>query len=80
MRPRFVFTHHSQEHLLFLVAFVEDNATFDKCHYEFNTVFRKSCIVSCAKPREGDPIKLISLPQKRVSIALNYIIRNSVLK
>ena len=28
------------------------------CHYEFNMVFRKSCIVFCAKPKEVNPIKL----------------------
>ena len=47
------------------------------CHYEFNTVFWKSCIVYCAKPKEVDPIKLISL-QGSVSIALKYEINNSV--
>ena len=50
-----------------------------QCHYEFNTIFRKSCIVFCAKPREVDPIKLISLRQTSVLIALKYIINNSVL-
>ena len=59
------------------VAFIEDNAS----HYEFNTVFRKSCIVFCAKPKEVDPIKLIShYDKKSVSITLKYIINNSVLK
>ena len=44
------------------VAFVE----------EFNKVFRKSCRAFCAKPKEVDPIKLISLRQINVSIALKY--------
>ena len=47
--------------------------------YEFNTVFWKSCNI-CAKSKEIDPIKLISLRQISVSIALEYIINNSVLK
>ena len=34
----------------------------------------------CAKPKEVDPIKSISLRQISVSIALKYIINNSVLK
>ena len=46
---------------------------------EFNTVFRKSCIAFCAKPKEVDPSKLISL-RINVSITLKYIINNSVLK
>ena len=29
-----------------------------QCHYEFNTVFQKSCIIACAKPKEVNPIKL----------------------
>ena len=29
-----------------------------QCHYEFNTVFRKSCNIFCAKPKEVDPIKV----------------------
>ena len=41
-----------------------------QCHYEFNTVFLKSCIVFCARPKEVDPIKLISLRQTSVSVAL----------
>ena len=48
-----------------------------QCHYEFNTVFQKSCIVFCAKPKEVYPIKLISLRQISVSIVLKYI-NNSV--
>ena len=50
-----------------------------QCHYEFNTVFWTSCIVFCEKPKEKDPIKIISLRQINVSIALKYIINNSVL-
>ena len=49
-----------------------------QCHYEFNTVFWKSCIVFCARPKEADPIKLISPRQISVSIALKYIINNSM--
>ena len=51
-----------------------------RCHYEFNTVFWKSCIEFCAKPNEVDPIKLISLRQISVSTALKYIIKNNVWK
>ena len=51
-----------------------------QCHYEFNTVFWKSCIVFCAKPNEVDPIKLISLRQISLSITLKYIINNSLWK
>ena len=40
-----------------------------QCHYEFNTVFCKSCIVFCAKPNVADPIKLISLQQISLSLA-----------
>ena len=29
-----------------------------QCHYEFNTVIRKSCIVFCVKPKGVHPIKL----------------------
>ena len=32
-----------------------------QCRCEFNTVFRKSCIIFCVKPKEADPIELISL-------------------
>ena len=32
-----------------------------QCHYVFNTVLCNSCIVFCAKPKEVDPIKPISL-------------------
>ena len=35
-------------------AYVEDK----QCHYECNTVFRKSCNVFCAKQKEVNPIKL----------------------
>ena len=45
-----------------------------QCHYEFNTVFWISCIVFCAKPKEVNPIKQISLLQISVSVALKYII------
>ena len=51
-----------------------------QCHYEFNRVFGKPCVVFCAKPKEVDPIKLISLQQISVSIVLIYIINNSLLK
>ena len=55
------------------VAFVEDNATMSSLRY-----FEKSCIIFCAKPKDVDPIKLISLRQKKsLSIALKYIINNS---
>ena len=47
-----------------------------QCHYEFNTVFLKSCIIFCAKSKEEDPIKLISLRQISLSIALKCIINN----
>ena len=36
------------------VAFVEENG----CHYEFNSVFYKSCNVFCAKSKEVKPDKL----------------------
>ena len=55
------------------MAFVEDNATVSSIPYFENHVF-------FAKPKEVDPIKLISLRQISVSIALKYIINNSVLK
>ena len=51
-----------------------------QCHYEFNTVFWKSCIVFCAKPTEVNPIKLISLRPVRLSITVKYMINNSVWK
>ena len=38
----------------------------------------KSCIVFCAKTKEVDHIKLISVLQISVSLALKYIINNSV--
>ena len=50
------------------VAFIEDNTTMSSIRY-----FEKSCIVFCAKPKEVDPIKLISLLQISVSIALNKL-------
>ena len=40
-----------------------------QCRYEFDTIFWKSCVVFCAKPKEVDPVKLISLRQVSVSIA-----------
>ena len=46
--------------VVFIVAFVEDSGIW------------KSCIVFCAKPKEVDPIRLISLPRISVSIALKY--------
>ena len=58
---------------LSFVAFVEDNATM--C-----SILWKSCIVFCAKPKEVDPIELISLRQMSASVALKYIINNGVLK
>ena len=53
-----------------------------QCDYDFNMVFQKSCIVFCAKPKEVDLIKLISLCQKSISVALKYtcIFDNRVLK
>ena len=47
-------------------------------HSESHTAFRKLCIVFCVKPKEVDPIKLISLRQINVSKALKYTINNSV--
>ena len=60
---------------LFYVAFVVDNAIMNSIPY-----FLKSCIVFCAKAKEVDPIKFISLRQTSVSIALKYKVNNSVLK
>ena len=54
-------------------AFVEDNATMSSIRYFENHV---SYFVQNRK----DPIKLISVLQISVSIALKYIINNSVLK
>ena len=53
-----------------------------QCHYEFNTVFWKLCIVFCAKPKEVDYNKLFSPRQIHVSVlvAFKYIIKNSMLK
>ena len=45
-----------------------------QCHYDFNTVFWKSCNVFCAKPKEVDPLKSISVWQISVSIVFKYII------
>ena len=48
-----------------------------QCHYEFNTVFRKSCNVLCAKPKEVDPIKLnFSMKTK----CFKYVITNGTIK
>ena len=55
---------------MIFVAFVE----------EFNTVFSKSCIVFCAKPKKVDSTRYIPLIQISVSIALKYIINNNVWK
>ena len=57
------------------VAFVEDNATMSSISYFENRVSYFS-----AKPKEVDPIKLISLRQTGVSIALKYIINKHVFK
>ena len=57
------------------VAFVKDNATMSSIQY-----FENCVLYFCAKPKEVDPIKLISLRQTSVSIALKYIINSSVLK
>ena len=51
-----------------------------QCHYEFHTVFWRTCIIFCAKPKEVNPMKLISLQQINLSIALKYRINNSVWK
>ena len=55
----------------FIVAFVKDNATMSSIRYFENH------ISYFAKPKEADPIKLISLLQLSVSTALNYIINNT---
>ena len=62
---------------MIFVAFVKDNATVSSIRY-----FENHVSYFCAKPKEVrvDPIKLISLRQISVSIALKYIINNSVLK
>ena len=57
-----------------IVAFVEDIATMSSIPY-----FENRSIVFCKKPKEIDPVRLISPRQTSVSIALKYII-NSVLK
>ena len=52
-----------------------------QCHYAFNTVFWKPCMVFCTKLKELDSIKLkFFLWQKSVLITLKYIINNGVLK
>ena len=51
-----------------------------QCHFKFNMVFWKPCMLFCAKQKEVGPIKLISLRQISVSIAIKYIINNSVWK
>ena len=57
------------------VAVVEDNATMSSIRY-----FENHVSYFCAKPKEVDPIKLIYLRQISRSIALKYIINNSVWK
>ena len=54
------------------VSFVENNATMSSIRYFENHIF-------CAKAKEVDPIKLISLGQISVSIALKNVINNNVL-
>ena len=54
-------------------AFVEDNDAMSSIRY-----FEKSCNIICAKPKEVNPMKLISLRQISVSTALKYITDNSV--
>ena len=51
-----------------------------QCHYEFNMVFRKSCNVFCAKPKEVDPIKLGFSVTNKCFDTNQYIINNGVLK
>ena len=53
------------------VAFVEDNSTMTSIRY-----FENYGSYFCAKPKEANPIKLISLTS--VSIALKYEINNKV--
>ena len=55
-----------------VVAFVNDNATMSSILY-----FENHVSILC---KTEDPIKLISLRQVSVSIALKYIINNNILK
>ena len=59
----------------FFVAFGEDDVTMSSMRYFENHV---SYFVQ--KPKEVDPSKLNSLRQESVSIALKYIINNSLSK
>ena len=54
---------------IWIVAFVEDNATMSSIPY-FENIF---CKMFCAKPEEVDPIKLNLIVHK-------YIINNGILK
>ena len=65
----------SETTLSVFVAFVAENATLSSKGY-----FENHISSFCAKPKEVDPIKLISLRQISVSIAHKYIINNTVLK
>ena len=56
------------------VAFVDDNATMNSILYFENHI----SYLIYSKPKEVDPIKLISLQEISLSIALKYIINNSV--
>ena len=60
---------------IIFLAFVEDNATMSSIGY-----FENHASKFCAKLTEVDPIKLISLRQISVSIALKYVINNSILR
>ena len=53
--------------------FVEDNATMSSIRY-----FENHACILCKTEGSSDPIKLISLQQISLSIALKYIINNSV--
>ena len=58
---------------LVFVAYVEDNATMSSIRY-----FENHVLYFVQKPKEVDPISRISLRQISASIALKYIINNSV--
>ena len=58
---------------LLFVAFVEDNAIMSSVRY-----YEYLISYFFAKPKEVDPVKLISLGQISLSIALKYIINNSI--
>ena len=60
---------------MLFVAFVKDNATMSS-----RRCFENHISYFCAKAKEVDPIKLISLLQISVSIALKSLITNSVFK